>query len=80
MANLHRWYDYSSPGLWLAGRSHVDPVPHTGSVGRSEYETGAEAIVETFEPARSLVDRSVATPMVASIGVGFVLMLILGLA
>lgn len=80
MACLHRWYDQSPPGLWLAVRSQVGPVPHTDSVGRSEHGNGMEGLVGAFEPARSLVDRSVATHMFASTMIGFVLVLTLGLA
>ena len=80
MAYLPRWYDCAPPGLWLAVRSQVDPVPHTDSVGRSEHGIGTEALMGAFEPARRLVDRSVATPMFASTVVGFVFMLTLGLA
>ena len=80
MAYLPRWYDYPSPGLWLAGRSQADPVPHTNSVGRSERGIGTEALIAALEPARSLVDRSVATPMFALTVIGFVFLLTLGLA
>jgi len=80
MAYLPRWHDYAPPGLWLAVRLQVDPIPHTDSVGRSERCIGAEALVGAFGPARSLVDRSVATHMFASTMIGFVLMLTLGLA
>ena len=78
MAHLPRWYDYSPPGLWLAVRSRVDPSPHTDCVGRSEHGIGMEALIGVFEPASSLVDRSVATPMFSEIG--FVSMLTVGLA
>lgn len=78
MAYLPRWYDYWPPGLWLAVRPQVDPVPHTDSVGRSERGIGTEAFIAAFEPARGLVDRSFATPMFAVIG--FVSMLTVGLA
>ena len=80
MACLHRWYDQSPPGLWLAVRSQVGPVPHTDSVGRSEHGNGMEGLVGAFEPARSVVDWSVATPMFASAVTGFVFMLTRGLA
>ena len=78
MACLPRWSDYSPPGLWLAVRSRVDHNPHTDSVGRSEHGIGMEALIGAFEPARSLVDRSVATPVFSEIG--FVSMLTVGLA
>ena len=80
MARLHRWYDYPSQGLCLAVRSEVDPAPHTDAVGRFEHDIGAEAVIGAFEPAKSLVDRSVATHMFASTMIGFVLTLTLGLA
>lgn len=80
IAYLPRWYDYPPPGLWLAVRSQVDPDPHTDSVGRSEHGIGTEALMGALEPARSLVDRSVATPMFASARIGFVSMLTLGSA
>ena len=80
MACLPRWNDYAPPCLWLAVRLQVDPVPHTDSVGRSEHGIGAEAVVGAFEPATSLVDRSVATHMFASTMIGFVSILTLGLA
>lgn len=78
MTCLPRWYDYSPPGLWLAVRSQVDPDPHTDFVGRSEHGIGTEALIGAFEPARSLGDRSAATPVFAEIG--FVSMLTVGLA
>lgn len=80
MAYLPRWYDYALPGLWLALRSQVDPDPHTDSVGRSENGIGTEALMGALEPARSLLDRSVATHMFASTVIGFASMLTLGLA
>ena len=80
MAYLPRWYDYSSPRLWLAARLRVDPNPHTDSVGRSEHGVGPEALVGAFEPARSLVDRSAATHMFAWTVIGFIFMLTLGSA
>lgn len=80
MAYLPRWCDYTPPGLWLAVRLQADPVPHTDLVGRSEHGIGAEAVIGAFEPARSLVDRSVATHMFASTVIGFVVILTLGLA
>ena len=79
MACLHSWYDYPPAGLWLAVGSQVDPAPHTDSVGRSEHGIGMEGLVGAFEPARSLVDWSVAMPMVASTMIGFVFMPTLGL-
>lgn len=80
MAHLPRWYDYPPLDLWLAVRSQVDPDPHTDSVGRSDHGIGAEALIGAFGPARSLVDRSIATPMFASAVMGLFLMLALGLA
>lgn len=80
MAYLHRWYGYPRTGPWLAVRSQVDPDPHTDSVGRSECGIGLEAPAAAFEPARSLVDRSVAAPMFASAVIGFASMLALGVA
>ena len=80
MAYLPRWHDYAPPGLWLAVRPQVDPVPHTDSAGRSEHGIGMETLIGGFERARSLVDRSVATHVFASARIGFVFMLTLGLA
>lgn len=48
MAYLPRCYDYTPPGLWLAARLQVDPVPHTDLVGRSEHGIGAEAVIEPW--------------------------------
>ena len=80
MARLPRWYDYPPEGLWLAVPLQVDSVPHTDSVGRSEHGIGTEALIGAFEPARSPVDRPVATHMFASTVIGSLSMLALGLA
>ena len=80
MARLPRWRDYPPEGLWLARPLPLRPVPHTDSVGRSERGIGTEALIGALEPARSPVDRPVATQMFASAVIGLLSMLALGLA
>lgn len=80
MAYLPRWNDYPPEGLWLAVPLQVHSAPHTDSVGRSEHGIGTEALIGTFEPIRSLADRSVATHMFASTVMGLFSTLALGLA
>lgn len=80
MAYPPRWYDYPPGGLWLAVPLRVDPVPHTDSVARSEHGIGTEALIGALEPARSPIDRPVATHMFASTVNGLLSMLALGLA
>lgn len=80
MAYPPRWDDYPPERLWLAVPLQVDSVPHTDSVGRSERAIGTEALIGALEPARSPVDRPVATHMFASTVIGSFSMLALGLA
>ncbi len=80
MDYLPRWYDYPPEGLWLARPLPLRPVPHTDSVGRSEHGIGTQAVIGAIEPARSPVDRPVATHMFASAVIGSLSMLALGLA
>ncbi len=80
MAYPPRWYDYPPERLWLAVPLKVDSVPHADSVGRSERGTGTEALIGALEPARSPLDRPVATHGFASTVIGLFSMIALGWA
>lgn len=64
------WHDYAPRDLWLVIRAQVDPLSLADSVRRTVWSVDPEAPLGAFEPARSLVDRSLATRLFASTMVG----------
>ena len=64
------WHDYVPPDLWLVIRAQVDPRSVADSVRATMLSVDPEALLGAFEPARRLVDRSVATRLFASTTVG----------
>ena len=64
------WYENVPPDLWLVVRSQVDPLSLADSVRKAVWSVDPEAPLGAFEPARSLVDRSLATRLFASTTVG----------
>ena len=64
------WYYNVPRALSLVIRSQVDPLSLSDSVRKAVWSVDPEAPVGTFEPARSLVDRSLATRLFASTTVG----------
>ena len=64
------WYDYVPPDLWLVIRAQVDPLSLADSVRRAVWSVDPEVPMGALEPARSLMDRSLATRLFASTTVG----------
>lgn len=64
------WYDHVPRALWLVIRAQVDPLSLSDSVREAVWSVDPEAPLGAFEPARSLVDRSLATRLFASTTVG----------
>ena len=64
------WHNYAPRDLWLVIRAQVDPLSLADSVRRTVWSVDPEAPLGAFEPARSLVDRSLATRLFASTMVG----------
>ncbi len=64
------WYDYVPRALWLVIRAQVDPLSLSESVRTAVWSVDPEAPLGAFEPAKSLVDRSLATRLFASTTVG----------
>ena len=64
------WYDHVPRALWLVIRAQIDPLSLSDSVREAVWSVDPEAPLGAFEPARSLVDRSLATRLFASTTVG----------
>ena len=64
------WYENVPRSLWLVIRAQVDPLSLSHSVRQAVWSVDPEAPLGTFEPARSLVDRSLATRLFLSTTIG----------
>ena len=64
------WYDNVPRALWLVIRAQVDPLSLSDSVRKAVWSVDPEAPLAAFEPARSLVDRSLATRVFAATTIG----------
>ncbi|MCY4596744.1 MAG: ADOP family duplicated permease [Bryobacterales bacterium] len=70
MVYTPHWYDYVPLDLWLVIRAQVDPLSLAGPVRTAIWSVDPEVPIGALEPARSLVDRSLATRLFASTTVG----------
>ena len=64
------WYDYVPQDLWLVIRSQVDTLSLADPVRKAVWRVDPEAPLGALEPARNLVDRSLATRLFASTTIG----------
>ncbi|MDE0103839.1 MAG: ABC transporter permease, partial [Bryobacterales bacterium] len=71
------WYDYAPADLWLVVRSQLDPLSHAGSIRGVVHGIDPEVPIGAFQPAKSLVDRTIATRVFASTTIGLFSMLAL---
>ncbi len=60
------WYDSAPDSMWLALRSAHDPAGLADSVRETVWNVDPEVPVAAFEPARNLIDRSVASRLFIS--------------
>ena len=65
------WYNNVPRDLWLVIRAQVDAVSLAGSVRRAVSSVDPEVPMGVLEPAKSLVDRSLATRLFGSTTVGW---------
>ena len=64
------WYKYAPRDMWLVIHAKVDPLSLADAVRNAVWRVDPEAPLGAFEPARSLVDRTLATRVFASTTIG----------
>ncbi|MCY4595106.1 MAG: ABC transporter permease [Bryobacterales bacterium] len=64
------WYKYAPRDMWLVIHAKVDPLSLADAVRDAVSRVDPEAPLGAFEPARSLVDRTLAARLFASTTIG----------